>query len=248
MLKIRFLVTVSSFGLAFGSAVAQYGYGYQYSYNFYTTSTSDISVTTTYLPESGPYTNGIPDTGWGDVANPFYVGQIRNNYNFATNTSYDYGGPGYSSQFHGINYYIQFMNTGAVDQTFTVTENLEEYNEDVYGGQTVSYGGFDEVGGAGLYGYDTLTSGPFGAASTNDSVNFDTYLLSSVYVPGVSSQTTADSSGSWTDTLTPCESVDVQLWAAGYSQVNSVPSPAAGIVFGLAALCRRRRVISGVGG
>jgi MYXO-CTERM domain-containing protein len=236
-MKIRVFVAVGAFGCLLASASAQYGYGFQYSETDFYTSVSDPSVSVTYVG-GGYYNNGVPAPESGDAYNYNYEGEYPDDYTFAENESYDYGDPGYASQFNGENYLIDFTNTGDVDQTFSVEEYVFEVNENYGNGTSVSYGGIEEYGGSDFFGYNTVGMGSNGVAS-DDPYNFDNY-----YFYSYTDFSEAESYGYFSDTLAPGQSIEVQVWSSGSSSVNtssSVPGPAAAVPFALAAFAARRR-------
>jgi uncharacterized protein (TIGR03382 family) len=240
MNKTRFLAIVGLFAAAAANASAQ-AEGAQFSVSYFGIYTSDSSVVVTDVGggpyESTPYVSG---SGYNLLFSGQYNGYGgTSGYNVVENYSVA-PGPGSADQFNGLNYYYDITNTSLYTQGFTVDLDIEQAELVEGDGSATSYAGIREFGGAGIYNYHTVSLNSYGPASEYVVGAFtDTYAYN---IPGYYSR--IDSSGAFGDTLNPGESVEIEVWASGYTSAitpASTPGPEAAIPFALAAVAAGRR-------
>jgi hypothetical protein len=238
MNKTRLLAIVGLFAAAAANASAQ-ALGAQFSASSFGIYTSDPSVVVTNVG-GGPYDFYAPGAT-GSGYNLLYSAQYNSpdasyGYNEIENVSV-VPGAGSAYQFNGLDYYIEITNTSSYSESFNVNLYLEQEEEIEGDGVGISYAGIREYGGVGLYCYHTVTLDSAGLSEYVVGAFTDTSSYSS---PGFFSS--IDSQGSFGDTLTSGESVEIELWASGYSSAaSSAPGPVAALPFVAAAAVAGRR-------
>jgi hypothetical protein len=230
---------ISALGVILGAlaANASASFGWDGSSCIFAGYVGDSPVALTYI-SGGDFNDGFAPKASDGAYNRFYGSGYLTTYSsyvYAENGSYSASnGTGSASQFNGFEYLLSYTNVTAATEYFALGEYIDQENQVEGDGATLSSAGFEEIGGSNAYGYNTFIMDESGIPYFRS----DNFAI--VFLSYYNSFADCQSEGGFGEYLAPGQSVMVKVWASGYSAVNTVPSPIAGLGYGLGLLARRR--------